>query len=333
MTGSSERGKALVTGGTGFIGSHLVDRLIEGERNVRCLVRRTSDLRYLNQKKVEIVYGGLDEATDWEEALSGVSIIYHLGGLTLARRRRDYFEVNHRGTEAIISAALKHRGQIKKFVHISSLAATGPGRDGRPVNENTTPMPITSYGWSKLMGEEAVRAASDLIPITIVRPPAVYGPRDRALNQFFKMIGRGLSPMIGRYDKQLSLVHVSDLIDGILLAADGEASTGRVYFISSEEVYPWNSVVDLVAKLIGRRARSFAIPKGIALVLAVAAESVSALTGKPPVINRDGVKNLSQKCWGCSIERARTELGYRQQISLEDGLRDTINWYRQEGRL
>ena len=333
MTGSSERGKVLVTGGTGFIGSHLVDRLVERGESVRCLVRRTSNLRYLKHAEVELVYGGLDETADWEEALSDVKTIYNVAGLTFARRRRDYFAVNHRGTEAILTAALKRRGQIKKFVQVSSLAATGPGRNGRPVSEDSTPMPITAYGWSKLMGEEAVRAASDMIPITVVRPPAVYGPRDYALYELFKTIGRGLSPMIGRYDKQVSLVHVSDLVDGMILAGDSEASRGRAYFISSEEVYSWSAVADLVAKAMGRRARSFAIPRPVALGIAVAAEAVAALTGKPPVINRDKVKDLSQKCWGCSIERAQRELGYRQQVSLEEGLRNTIDWYRREGWL
>ncbi len=333
MADSLLRGKVLVTGGTGFIGSHLVDRLVERGESLRCLVRRASNLRYLKHAEVELIYGGLDDATDWEEALSGVETIYHVAGLTFARRRKDYFTVNHRGTEAILNAALKRRGQIKKFIQVSSLAATGPARNGRPVDEDTTPIPITAYGWSKLMGEEAVRAVSDLIPITIVRPPAVYGPRDYALYELFKTIGRGLSPMIGRYDKQVSLVHVSDLVDGILLAGDSQSSTGRAYFISSEEVYSWSAVADLVSKVIGRRARSFAIPRPVALGVAVTAEALAALTRKPPVINRDKVKDLSQKCWGCSIERARTELGYRQQIRLEDGLRDTIDWYRREGWL
>src|SRR6185369_10003400 len=171
MTGSSEQKKVLVTGATGFVGSHLVDRLIERGRQVRCLVRRTSNQKYLKHPQIEFTYGGLDDSTDWNDALADVDTIYHVAGLTFARRAKDYFTVNHRGTEAILAGAIKHRDQIKKFVMVSSLAAIGPGVDGHMVDEDTTPAPITPYGLSKLMGEEAVRAASDLLPATIVRPP------------------------------------------------------------------------------------------------------------------------------------------------------------------
>jgi nucleoside-diphosphate-sugar epimerase len=333
MSKSSEQKKVMVTGGTGFVGSHLVDRLVEQGRAVRCLVRETSKLRYLKHPQVELVYGGLDNSTDWEGALADVDTIYHVAGLTFARRRQDYFAVNHRGTEAILAAAVKRRAQLKKFVLISSLAATGPGRDGRPVDEDTTPAPITPYGRSKLMGEEALRAVGDLLAWTIVRPPAVYGPRDYALYEMFKSIARGVAPTIGRYDKLVSLVHARDLAGGILLAGESRASTGRAYFISSEEVYSLKAVIELLSGVFSRKVRTLAIPRAVAYGAAVVAEAASALAKKPPVINRDKVTDLAQACWGCSIERARRDLGYSPRISLEEGMRETVEWYRREGWL
>jgi dihydroflavonol-4-reductase len=333
MTDTSEQGKILVTGATGFVGSHLVDALVARERAVRCLVRRTSNLKYLKHPQLEFTYGGVDGETDWDEALKDVDTIYHVAGLTFARRAKDYFTVNHQGTEAILAGALKHRDRIKRFVLVSSLAAVGPGGHRRPVDENTTPAPITPYGRSKLMGEEAAMAVRDLLPITIVRPPAVYGPRDYGIYEFFKSISRGLSPTIGRYDKQISLVHVQDLARGIILAGESPDSIGRTYFISSEEVYSMRAVADRIAEILGRRARSIAIPRPVAFTVAVAAEAFAAVMRRPPVINRDKVTDLSQTCWGCSIERAKSELGYSQQVSLDDGLKGTVEWYKREGWL
>jgi len=329
----SEDGFVFVTGATGFVGSHLVDHLVEKGRRVRCLVRRTSNLKYLEHPDVSFVYGGLDDGADWSSALDDVHTIYHVAGLTFARRASDYYRVNHKGTEAIVGAALKHRNHIRRFVLISSLAAVGPSRNGSPVTEETEPSPITPYGRSKLMGEEAVSMVKDLLPAAIVRPPAVYGPRDYGIYEFFKSISRGISPQIGRYEKKLSLVHARDLAEGIVLAGESEASLGRTYFISSEELYTMQEVANQLAKILGRRARSVTIPKSLAYAVALAAEGVAAILNKPPVINRDKVTDLSQRGWACSVERAVRELGYKQKVPLEKGLSETAEWYRKQGWL
>jgi nucleoside-diphosphate-sugar epimerase len=329
----NDHSRVLVTGGTGFVGSHLVDLLIERGNSVRCLARESSNLRYLKDPKIQFAYGGLDDSTNWDEALAGVDTVYHVAGTTFARRAKDYFTTNHQGTEAILAEAVRRRDQIKRFVYISSLAAVGPGRDGKPVNEETPPAPVTPYGRSKLAAEEAVRAARDILPVTIVRPPAVYGPRDYGIFEFFKAVKGGMFPMIGRRDKRVSLVHVRDLVEGIILAGESEASIGRTYFISSEDDYSMRAVADLMAALMHKRAREIAIPKSVAYVVAVAAEAVAAVLRKPPVINRDKVTDLSQASWSCSIERAKTELGYEPRVELEDGLRETLSWYKREGWL
>ncbi len=326
-------GKVLVTGATGFVGSHLLDHLVDRGRSVRCPVRQTSNLRYVKHPQIELSFGGLDDSTDWDEALADVDTIYHVAGTTFARRAKDYFTVNHQGTEALVAEALKRRDGIKRFVYISSLAAVGPARDGKTVDEDTSPAPVTPYGRSKLMAEEAVRVVSDLLPVTIVRPPAVYGPRDYAVYEFFRAVKRGMFPMIGRRDKRVSLVHARDLVDGIVLAGENEASVGRTYFISSEDDYSMRAVADLMGALMRKRPRAVTIPRAVAYVVAIAAEAAAALMGKPPVINRDKVTDLSQPGWTCSIERAKSELGYSPQVPLEEGLRETIAWYKNEGWL
>jgi nucleoside-diphosphate-sugar epimerase len=333
MTRPNSQQKALVTGASGFVGSHLVDLLVQQGKSVRCLVRKTSDVKYLQHPSAELVYGALDSSTDWDAALDGVDTIYHVAGKTFARKKADYYAVNHKGTEAIVAAALRHRASIKRFVLISSLAAGGPGRGEDMVDETMPANPVTPYGRSKLMGEEALRIAGDLLPSTIVRPPAVYGPRDYGVYEFFRMISRGMFPMIGKYDKLVSLVHVRDLANGIVLAGENEAAIGRTYYISSEKAYYQSEVANLIAGILGKRPRRLVIPKPVAYAVALGAEGVAAVIRKPPVINRDKVKDLSQRSWGCSIERARRELGYEQQVPLEDGLRETVQWYKGEGWL
>jgi dihydroflavonol-4-reductase len=333
MMNNPPSSEVLVTGASGFVGGHLVEHLLGRGRTVRCLVRPTSNLRYMKGLGVDLAYGGLDDGTDWDAALDGVETIYHVAGLPFARRARDYFNVNHLGTKAILAAAVKHPGRIKRFVYVSSLAAVGPALDGCPVTEKTEPHPITPYGRSKLMGEEAVLAVRDLLPVTIVRPPAVYGPRDYAVFEGFKTIARGISPMIGRDDKQVSMVHVHDLVEGIALAGESKVSAGRIYFISSENAYSLRSLTETIARVMGRSARMIAIPRLVAYGLAAAVEAASVLTRRNPVISRDKITDLSQSCWSCSIDAAKRDLGFEQKIELEAGLRATFEWYKREGWL
>src|SRR5262249_33115190 len=221
--------------------------------------------------------------TDWQAALEDVDTIYHVAGKTFARRAEDYFAVNHKGTEAVVAAALKNRTNLRRFVLVSSLAAVGPSTNEALVSESSPPQPITPYGRSKLAGEEAVLAVSELLPITIVRPPAVYGPRDYGVYEFFKMIAGGMFPTIGNYDKRVSLVHVRDLARGIVLAGESEVARGRTYFVSSDEAYSMSAIAALIAKLMNKKPRRITIPRPVAYAVALGAEAVAAIARKPPV--------------------------------------------------
>lgn len=324
----------LVTGGTGFIGSHLVDTLLARGRQVRALVRRTSNLKNLPARPGLTLYeGGLDDRTDWARALDGAARVYHVAGLPFARDEAEYFAVNHGGTETLLNAVEAHAPALDRFVLVSSQAAAGPSR-GAPRTESDPSDPITPYGRSKLRAEEATLARADRIPVTIVRPPGVYGPRDYAIFELFRMIRGGVFPRLGAAGKRVSLIHARDLVDGIIRAGEGDAAVGRVYFLANPEGYALDDVVSLLSGIMGRRRPlSLPVPHLAAVGVALAAEALARFRDRAPVINRDKVRELSEPDWTCSPERAWRELGFEARIPLEQGLRETYDWYRAQGWL
>jgi len=327
--------KALVTGATGFIGSHLVDALLERGVEVRCLVRRSSNRRWLEGKPVELVEASLEDPDSLAPAVREVEIVYHVAGLIAARSYEEFLRGNRDATANLLAAVRRYAPGIRRFVFLSSLAAVGPAPSlAEPVTEQTPYHPITAYGRSKQAAEEVVRAAADTLPITIVRPPAVYGPRDAATLPFFRSVRLGIAPLIGFRDKYLSLVHVRDLVRGILLAAESPQAVGQIYFISSEEVYTWAQLTEAARVALGRRyVWRVRVPHAFVMGIASVAEVAGWVMKRPPVFDFEKGRDLIQPYWICSVEKARTELGYRQCVGLVEGMQETVQWYRQHGWL
>jgi nucleoside-diphosphate-sugar epimerase len=318
----------LVTGGTGFIGSHLVDRLAGEGRPVRCLVRRTSQVSKL-PRGVELAYADLASGQGLPEALRGVDTIIHLAGVTKARVPADYQAGNTTATLGLLRAA----GDIRRLVHVSSLAAAGPSMSGGQLDEDGPPHPISEYGRSKLAAEQAVRQ-SPLWPKTIiVRPPVVYGPRDTDVYQVIRAATRGWIPRIGRAERRFSLIYVADLVAGLLAAAEPQHPAGRTYFIAHPEPVSWEQFGHTVARLAGRTARTITVPEGVAYAVGLWGELWTRLSGKPGVLSRDKVADACCPGWVCDPRRAQRELGIRAATSLEEGLRCTLQWYREAGWL
>ncbi|GBD06385.1 3 beta-hydroxysteroid dehydrogenase/Delta 5--_4-isomerase [bacterium HR21] len=325
----------LVTGATGFIGSHLVDALLERGLPVRCIVRRQSNRRWLEGKPVELVEASLTEPDSLPRAVAGVEVVYHVAGLIAARSFEEFLRGNRDATANLITALLRHAPNLRRFVFLSSLAAVGPAASlAEPVTEETPPHPLTAYGKSKRAAEEVVLSAAAELPVTIVRPPAVYGPRDAATLPFFRSVRFGIAPLIGFRTKYLSLIHVRDLVHGILLAAEAECAVGRTYFISSEEFYTWEQLVEAAREALGRRrVVRLRVPHALVMGLATVAEVAGWVSRRPPVFDFEKGRDIIQPYWICSTERARTELGYRQRIGLAEGMFETVCWYREHGWL
>ena len=321
--------KVFMTGATGFVGSFLAETLLKANHEVRCLVRKESNLRWIADLDVDCYYGSLYDINSLIRGMEGCDAIYHVAGVTKARTEDEYFKGNHEGTKTIAEAALKYKKEISRFVHVSSQAAVGPSPTIIPIDETHPGNPLTYYGKSKWAAEEYVRTLIGKMPITIVRPPAVYGPRDTDVLEFFRTVKFGLIPQLGGSDKYLSLIHVKDLVRGIMIAAEHKNSIGKTYFITSPEPYSWEEVSRITLNILQKKG--FRVPVPVPLIKTVAAlsEGLASLTKKPALVNKQKVIEMEQDFWTCSPDKARKELNFEAEISLENGIRETLIWYKE----
>jgi dihydroflavonol-4-reductase len=328
-----EDAKALVTGANGFVGSHLVEALLNRGYQVRCLVRKTSNLRWLSGLKVEYVYGDIADKNSLREAVKEVNYIFHCAGLTNAKSRDEYFKANAEGTRNLIEACIRGNRQLKRFVYVSSQAAVGPGDDNQPLNEEAPCRPITDYGESKLQGERIVLQHVSELPITVVRPPAVYGPRDTDILGFFKVANKGFRVSFGIGESYLSLVYVKDLVDGVISAAEKPNSTNQTYFIADEKIYSWKEAFGIIAQVLHRKTIPMMIPKSLVVFLAFLSETFSKLIGKAAVFNTQKAKEITQRYWGLDVSKAKADLGFSFKYDLRKGAEETVKWYKEVGWL
>jgi nucleoside-diphosphate-sugar epimerase len=323
----------LVTGGTGFIGSHLVERLVAKGRPVRCLVRRSGTAGNL-PRAVELAHGDLESCTGLTEALSGVDTVIHLAGVTKARIAADYDRGNAVATANLLRFADQVDG-IERFVHVSSLAAAGPSPADRALTEEDEPHPVSHYGRSKLAGELAVCQSPLAKRTVIVRPPVVYGPGDKDVYQVLRTLAHGWMAQIGTAPRRFSHVYVGDLVDGLIVAADHVTSGagGEVFYLADSIPVTWDEFGNTAARLMGREARAIAIPEKAAYVLSLCAEGWTRLSGKPGILSRDKILEACCTGWVCDPGRARRELGFQASTGLQEGLRRTLDWYKEAGWL
>jgi nucleoside-diphosphate-sugar epimerase len=321
----------LVTGATGFVGSHVAEAFMRAGVPVRALVRSTSDTRRLERAGVELVVASLTDAAALAEAVRGTSAVVHLAALTRAKNEAEYHRVNAEGTAVLARAAARNGSGSRRFVYLSSLAAVGPPHEGRPVRPDDTPRPLTAYGRSKLAGEEVVGGVDSLRSI-ILRAPAVYGPRDRDLYQFFRMAALGVLPVPTGPHRPLQLIHVEDLAEAVLRAATA-SDAGGVVHVAEPLAYPWETVGRMVADAVGKRARVVRVPAGLIAMAAAISESVARMSGGATIFNRDKARELLAPGWLCETDTAREKLGFETRIPLARGLNETAQWYRNEGWL
>lgn len=313
--------KALVTGGTGFIGSHLTERLMEMGIEVVCLVRDPSNLKNIKDKVVKTVKGDCSDIDSLRDIPTDFDYVFHLAGLTKSPTVQDYYLSNTKGTQNIVDIVLKTQKNLKRFVHLSSLAAVGPSQDNRPLTEEDKPNPISEYGNSKLLAEEYVLKAKDNLPVTIIRPPIVYGPRDKDLFVFFKMINKGVATYFG--DCLYSIVYIDDLINGIIQSSLSERAIGEIFFLSENKFYSQLDIINAISQSLGKKPIKVNLPHITLSVVGFIADMVKANS----IINPDKIREMKQNRWICSNHKATETFGFSSKVGIREGTQWTANWY------
>jgi nucleoside-diphosphate-sugar epimerase len=325
--------KILLTGATGFIGRNLAVKLSKMGYNVRCLVRDLNRAAWMKSYSgLEPVKGALQHPESILPHLSDIKIILHLAGVTRARNRDEYFRINAEGAGALFESVLSVGRSVKKILYVSSLAVAGPHTSKYPARENGEVSPITHYGESKLRGEQLLQEKCKDIPWTIIRPPAVYGPFDKQIFVYFKMAKSGIVPIMGNGKMELSLAHVDDVTDAIILAAFTGKSDGEIFHLSDGQVHSWEEIAQLLIKIKGG-GKVIRVPSVFGKIAGVFGDCIAYLSGKPQIINSQKVKEALQAGWVCNIDKIIENLSFQPRVQLQAGFESTYNWYRNAGWL
>ena len=322
----------LITGASGFVGSHVVEMSNGFKFQLRALVRKPADAERLRSAGVECVIGSLEDAAALREAMAGVTAVLHLAAVTKARTPAEYHRANVAGTQAVIDVMLATAPRPERLIYLSSLAAVGPPVNGRPVSREDTPRPLTTYGRTKLAGEKVCEVAADRLQVAILRAPAVYGPRDRDVFEFFRLANRGVVPLPSAATGRVQMIHVRDLARSLLLAATSSAARG-VYHVAEARSYDWEAVARMVGAALGKRVRVPRVPTPVIVAAATLSETIFGLMGKSTIFNREKADELAVPGWLCETELARRDFGFEAHIALQEGFNETANWYKINGWL
>ncbi|MGQ4808973.1 Aurachin B dehydrogenase [Candidatus Entotheonellaceae bacterium PAL068K] len=322
----------LVTGSTGFIGSHLVAALAARGWRVRCLVRATSRREPLAAVAVDYVVGSLQDRDSLQQAVRGVDMIFHLAGATRVSVRADYDRINHAGTRHLLEVCATVSPQLRKFLYISSIAAAGPSPTGKPITEDDPPRPVGPYGHSKLRAEAAVLAHQEAFPVMVLRPSAIYGPRDTDFFQLFQTVKYGLLPCLGGQELYVDLCFVGDLVRGLLAAADTAHNSGEVFFLGGA-CHTWKALGEAIARQMGTRVRPVVLPRRLVLAVARLTDGWARLRKRPSLLDRDRLIERLQPFWVYDSSKAFRTFGYAPRVPLAQGIAETLQWYRAAGWL
>jgi len=316
--------KALVTGATGFVGSHLVEALAARGDSVTALVRSPGKAGRLGQLGVRQVPGDLHSPDALRQALTGQDVVFHVAGLVAARNEAEFLRANRDGTSALLQSL---GPESPRFVLVSSMAAAGPSTPDHPLIGNEAPHPVTAYGRSKLAGEAALQGAA--VPWTILRPPMVYGPRDTEVLKVFKIARLGVAPIFGDGSQQLSAISGPDLAEALIAAALAPAAVGRIFYPCHPEIFSSGDFVRAVGRALGRTVRVVPLPLGLARLALTLTGAGARLAGRATILTADKANEFFQPAWTGDPHGLMSATGWAPRHDLATGLALTAAWYRE----
>lgn len=325
------RPRALITGATGFVGGHLVERLAADGWELHALVRPTSDRRRLEAHDVRFWTGDLGDAELLRQACGSVDVVFHLAAVTAARDEAGYQRANVEGTSVLAGAIAAADPRPRRVVYLSSYAACGPAAPGGVFRHEDPPAPLTAYGRTKLAAETVVEGLEGLgVEVVVIRAPAVYGPGDPALLPYFRLIRGGLAPLPGRGDSRLHLIFAPDLAAALEGAATAPPGT---YPVAEPVVHRWAEVVDTIAEVMERRPFRLPLPASLVHAAASVTQAAGALAGRAVPFNREKAAEMLAAAWVCDLTGSEVVLPPEQTTPLREGISRTVRWYTRRGWL
>lgn len=316
--------KALITGSTGFIGSHLVESLLALGWDVSCLIRPKSQTTFLTGLPVRFFKGDIENQPSLENAVKGQDYIFHVAARIRSTSLENYDRANHRFTKNLALASLRANPNLKRFVYISSIAAAGPSSPGSKSDETQICCPTSRYGQSKRRGEESLCEIWDRLPVTIIRPPNVYGPRQQETELLMKVIGRRIVPILKEEAASTSLIYIKDLIEGIIQASLSSRTVGQIYYLTDGIEYSWRKIILTLKDQTLGTGLFLPIPERIIYFFAWLTDILKS-TGIISIhFGRRIWRAMIQTPWIFSSAKAQKDFGFKARHSLREGMKETI---------
>jgi len=331
--------KALLTGATGFIGSHLVQALVKKEWDVTCYIRPKSRTDFLQKLPVRLIKGRVEDQLQLEKAVGGEvdkfndcfflaqDYVFHLAARIRSASPDVYDKANHLFTKNLAHACLKNNPSVSRFLYVSSISAAGPSLPGYYSDEKKKDSPTSEYGRSKLKGEHAVRALANKLPVTIIRPPNVYGPRQQETEMLVKLIKRKIVPVLKDRGEITSLIYITDLIEGMITAACSQKTINQTYYLTNEKGYSWRNIILMMKKHILGPTLYLPLYENFILFAALIFDLLKTLKITRSYFGRRAWKTMTRIPWLFSPKKAKNDFDFNAEYTLERGLKETVEYY------